>query len=166
MDTLSNRGVRSIACSEDWILVLSSNKTLFFVSFPKRLVYNDIDNVEAISCGIQHFAIKTANGALVNEKKKLSWFWFYSNIKYIGNFQNLQKQLIPDIPPVVHVACGTYHTLFSTSEGDVYLLEGNKKPQKQKRFHSIISLHCGHNFSSVITGLNSLYFYLATLILS
>lgn len=72
MDTLSNRGVRSIACSEDWILVLSSNKTLFFVSFPKRLVYNDIDNVEAISCGIQHFAIKTANGALVNEKKKLS----------------------------------------------------------------------------------------------
>lgn len=90
VDPLHGKGTRHVECSEDWAIALTGfffvnvysetnsfmtvtlvNKMAYLLSFPQKVLSLLMQNVEGISCGIQHYALKLSNGNLV---KKIELF--------------------------------------------------------------------------------------------
>ena len=119
-------------------------------SFPKELVFSE--KIIQICCGAFYSAVVSNSGYVYvwghNEKGQLG----------IGDYHYRYEPHRLEIDKIASVSCGESHTMFLTSDGELYGC-GNYSCSPQKIFSSnIISVKCGMFHTIVLTSDDEIYF--------
>lgn len=123
------------------------------------------NNVIQVACGHNHTALVTADGCLYTLGNN---GWGKLGIGRLGGVDG-NPTLVPGFTNVLKVACGGNHTVFITTEGNLYTFGCNSENQlgvqgpaelsPQLILGFIIDIACGDNHTAVVTEDGELYIF-------